>query len=357
MAFLHSHTWLKVWLNFRLKVILPQDFEAVFPLPSRLSCCFWEVHCILGHSYNLHFLSGIFRNLLLITRILKFKMLTLSSWRSPFSLLSWACGDLFLLDVLVLQFWKSLLHCYNDNFFLIVFLVPSFWNSYYLAIESSAVTQHYKKIIFLLLCTFFFSFYLLWNFSKLTFNPSIEFFIVASMFLFSKRSFLFSDYSSCSFYMEVIFFFNSLRILMIISLTFSCTQNCFIKMINLFVCLFGGCLLCWRFPPQNLCSKSAVQEPWTFWNISQGIVVLTPFTSCGAEIGSRVTTYNLNEHLHAHTVLSNLILTSTLWGKYYCYYRFPAEETEAQSGHVTWPGSVCGKSGVLGSRVCLLNDF
>lgn len=100
--------------------------------------------------------------------------------------------------------------------------------------------------------------------------------------------------------------------------------------------------------------------PGTFWSISQGIVVLTPIiTSCGTEIGSRLTTDSFKWAFTymLGSVLSNLILTLMLWDKYYYYQHFPGEETEAWRGHVTWPRShsqYVAKLGFLAPELIIL---
>lgn len=100
------------------------------------------------------------------------------------------------------------------------------------------------------------------------------------------------NYSNCSFCTEVIFLFNSLRTLMIISLLFLCTQHyvCFIRIIIFCLFILVLSFMLEVFSTEFLLSVHG-PPPGTFWSISQGVFVLTPFITFSRNCGSRVITY------------------------------------------------------------------
>ena len=90
------------------------------------------------------------------------------------------------------------------------------------------------------------------------------------------------------------------------------------------------------------------------WDLpGPGLELMSP-----ALAGGFLTTVPLGKSLGY--VLSNLIFTSILRGKYYYYQHCPAEEIEAQEGHKTWPRSHSQYMAKLGSlapeRVLLITS-
>lgn len=222
-----------------------------------------------------------------------------SRWRlcfpeDLFSLWFWVYGDLFILDILVLQFWKSLLCYYSDNFFptFLGFLLQKI-----LLVHSRPFCNDppfKKKLVFFCCasCPFCSIFR---EISPIVPSILFDFYCSIYVFIFQKDFlilwFLF-DQSNCSFFMEVALLLKPLRILMIVSLIFfSHTKLCLFHQNNyfMFVCLFVMVFHESRATESLLKVHSPML--WTFWSISQGIVVLTPsITSCGTEIGSRLIT-------------------------------------------------------------------
>lgn len=143
-----SHLTNRLYVDFGVEShFFPQHFEDISSPPSSFSCYFWEAHCVLGHSHNLRFLSRVFHNLF-ITRILKFKMATSSSWRSSFIHCS---GHTVIFPSWIFLSVEKLVLLLPGQFLPHCFSLPGIPISYWIICNDLPLT-----IFFLLLCKVFF---------------------------------------------------------------------------------------------------------------------------------------------------------------------------------------------------------